>query len=70
MAKKVEVKEGYAGRKGPMTVKTPYPKEHKKYHVDFIGNELVKLTNRVNELELTLETMRLDLKRVSGRMGL
>jgi hypothetical protein len=53
-----------------MAVKTPYPKEHKKSDVDFIGNELVKLTNRVNELELTLETMRLDLKRVSGRMGL
>ena len=70
MAKKVEVKEKYAGRKGPMTVKTPYPKEHKKSDVDFIGNELVKLANRVNELELTLETMRLDLKRVSGRMGL
>jgi len=70
MAKKAEVKEKYAGPKGPMTVKTPYPKEHKKSDVDFIGNELVKLANRVNELELTLETMRLDLKRVSGRMGL
>jgi len=73
MAKKAAVKEKYAGRKGPMSgieVKTPYPKEHKKSDVDFIGNELVKLTNRVNELELTLETMRLDLKRVSGRMGL
>ena len=70
MAKKTEVKEKYAGPKGPMAVKTPYPKEHKKSDVDFIGNELVKLTNRVNELELTLETMRLDLKRVSGRMGL
>ena len=70
MAKKAEVKEKYSGPKGPMTVKTPYPKEHKKSDVDFIGNELVKLANRVNELELTLETMRLDLKRVSGRMGL
>jgi len=70
MAKKAEVKEKYAGPKGPMTIKTPYPKEHKKSDVDFIGNELVKLANRVNELELTLETMRLDLKRVSGRMGL
>ena len=70
MAKKAAVKEKYAGPKGPMKVETPYPKEHKKSDVDFIGNELVKLTNRVNELELTLETMRLDLKRVSGRMGL
>ena len=70
MAKKVAVKEEYAGPKRPMTVKTPYPKEHKKSDVDFIGNELVKLTNRVNELELSLETMRLDVKRVAGRMGL
>jgi len=70
MAKKAAVKEKYAGPKGPMSVKTPYPEDHKKSDVDFIGNELVKLTNRVNELELTLETMRLDLKRVSGRMGL
>ena len=71
MAKKAEVKEKeYAGPKGPMTVKTPYPKEHKKSDVDFIGDELVKLTNRVNELELSLESMRSDVKRVAGRMGL
>tara|TARA_Y100000034_G_C6641699_1_gene280516 strand:- start:163 stop:432 length:270 start_codon:yes stop_codon:yes gene_type:complete len=38
--------------------------------VNFIGNELVKLTNRVNELELSLEEMRLKVKTVSGRMGL
>ena len=71
MAKKAEVKEKeYAGPKGPMKVKTPYPKDHKKSDVDFIGNELVKLTNRVNELELSLESMRSDVKRVTGRMGL
>ena len=71
MAKKAEVKEKeYAGPKGPMTVKTPYPKEHKKSDVDFIGDELVKLTNRVNELELSLEQIRLKVNTVSGRMGL
>ena len=72
MAKKAEVKEKYAGRKGkfPREIKTPYPKEHKKSDVDFIGDELVKLTNRVNELELSLEEMRLKVKLVSGRMGL
>ena len=70
MAKKSEVIEKYAGPKGPMKVKTPYPKDHKKSDVDFIGNELVKLTNRVNELELSLESMRSDVKRVTGRMGL
>ena len=73
MAKKVAVKEKYAGHKGPMPtmeVKTPYPKDVKKSDVDFIGDELVKLTNRVNELELSLEEMRLKVKIVSGRMGL
>ena len=38
--------------------------------VNFIGGELVKLTNRVNELELSLESMRLTVKRVADRMGL
>ena len=70
MAKKAEVKEKYAGPKGPMRVETPYPKEHKKSDVDFIGSELVKLTDRVNELELSIETMRLNVKRIAGRMGL
>ena len=70
MAKKATVKEKYAGPKGPMKVDTPYPKETKKNDVDFIGNELVKLTNRVNELELSLESMRAKITTVSGRMGL
>ena len=70
MAKKAAVKEKYAGHKGPMKIETPYPKDSKKSDVDFIGNELVKLTNRVNELELSLEEMRLKVKVVSGRMGL
>ena len=73
MVKKEAVKEKYAGRKGKIPgieVKTPYPKEQKKSDVDFIGNELVNLTNRVNELELSLEEMRLKIKVVSGRMGL
>ena len=56
--------------KKSMKVETPYPKEHKKDDVDFIGNELVALTDRVNELELSLESMRLKIKQVSGRMGL
>ena len=56
--------------KKSMKVETPYPKEHKKDDVNFIGNELVKLTDRVNELELSIEEMRLKVKVVSGRMGL
>jgi hypothetical protein len=73
MAKKAAVKEKYAGHKGPMPgmkIETPYPKEVKKSDVDFIGDELVKLTNRVNELELSLEQMRSKINVVSGRMGL
>ena len=60
MAKKAKV----------MEIKTPYPKKTKKSDIDFIGNELVKLTNRVNELELTIESMRLQVNKVTGRMGL
>ena len=30
----------------------------------------VKETNRINELELCVESLRSDLKRVMGRMGL
>ena len=56
--------------KKSMKVETPYPKEHKKDDVNFIGNELVNLTDRVNELELSIEEMRLKVKVVSGRMGL
>ena len=59
MAKKAKV----------MEVKTPYPKEHKKSDIDFVGNELVKLSNRLNELELSMEEIRLKVKLVSGRMG-
>ena len=72
MAKKAAVKEKYAGNKGDigMKIETPYPKSTTKADVDFVGNELVKLTNRVNELELSLEEMRLKVKTVSGRMGL
>ena len=70
MAKKKVEKEKYAGRKGPMKIKTPYPKDHEKSDVDFVGNELVKLSNRLNELELSVEEMRLKVKTVTGRMGL
>ena len=71
MAKKAAVKEQYAGPKGPMKIETPPPsKNPTQKDVNFVGNELVKLTNRVNELELSIEEMRLKVKVVSGRMGL
>jgi len=73
MAKKAAVKEKYAGHKGPMPgmeVKTPYPKGVKKSDVDFIGGELTKLSERLNEVELSVSDIANKLKVVTGRMGL
>ena len=71
MAKKAAVKEKYAGPKGPMKIETPPPSKNiVQKDVNFVGNELVKLTDRVNELELSIEEMSLKVKVVSGRMGL
>ena len=54
----------------PLKVETPYPKEHKKSDVDFIGEELVKLSNRLNEVELSVNDMSNKLKQVRLRLGL
>tara|TARA_R110002020_G_scaffold114778_8_gene264106 strand:- start:20863 stop:21120 length:258 start_codon:yes stop_codon:yes gene_type:complete len=54
----------------PIKVKTPYPEEHKKADVDFIGEELVKLSNRLNEIELSVSDISIQLKQVRSRMGL
>ena len=74
MAKKtaVKVKEKYAGPKGKMGMKveTPYPKGVKKSDVDFIGGELAKISERVNEVELSISDLTNKLKVVMGRMGL
>ena len=76
MAKKAAVKEKYAGPKGPMKVDTPLPDKKKETSTglardtQFLGEALVKETNRINELELSIESMRLDIKRVMNRMGL
>ena len=65
-----ETKVKITKKKEPLEVKTPYPEEKKTSDVDFIGEELVKLSNRINELELSLNDMDIKLKQVSGRMGL
>ena len=73
MAKKAAVKEKYAGHKRPMPgieVKTPYPEKVKKSEVDFIGGELAKLSERLNEVELSVSDLTNKLKVVMGRMGL
>ena len=76
MVKKTTVKEKceevYAGPKGSMgmEIKTPYPKGVKKSDVDFIGGELAKLSERLNEVELSVSDLAVKLKVVTGRMGL
>ena len=73
MAKKTAVKEKYAGPKvkfPAMEIKTPYPEGVKKSDVDFIGGELAKLSERLNEAELSISDLATKLKVVTGRMGL
>ena len=73
MAKKTAVKEKYAGPKvkfPAMEVKTPYPEGVKKSDVDFIGKELATLSERLNEVELSVSDLTIKLKIVLGRMGL
>ena len=73
MAKKAAVKEKYAGPKVKlpnMKVETPYPEKVKKSEVDFIGGELAKLSERLNEVELSVSDLAVKLKVVTGRMGL
>ena len=76
MAKKAAVKEKYAGHKGPMPGmkdKTPYPKDHKEVkpdEVDYFGNKLADLSERVNETELSISDLTNKIKRVMDRMGL
>ena len=57
-----------------LEVKTPYPKEEKinkqKSNKDYWGEKMVKLQDRVNELELTVSEIDIKLKQVTGRMGL
>ena len=72
MAKKAAVKEKYAGRKGPMPgmeIKTPPPKEVKP-DIDYLGNKLADLSERVNEVELSISDLANKIKRIMGRMGL
>ena len=67
MAKKVNKKVSK-----PIEVKTPYPKEEevKQSNDSYWGEKMVKLQDRVNELELTVNEINTKLKQVSGRMGI
>ena len=68
MAKIVKKKTGKV-----LEVKTPYPKEEKvkqKSDKDYWGEKMVKLQDRVNELELTVNDIHLKLGKVAGRLGI
>ena len=72
MAKKSAVKEKYAGRKGDigMEIKMPPLPKEVKPDVDYLGNKLADLSERVNEVELSIADLANKISRVMGRMGL
>ena len=73
MAKKAAVKEKYAGHKGPMPgmeIKMPPLSKEAKPDVDYLGNKLADLSERVNEVELSIADLANKISRVMGRMGL
>ena len=73
MAKKAAVKEKYAGRKGPMPgmeIKMPPLPKEVKPDIDYLGNKLADLSERVNEIELSISDLFKKIKRVMDRMGL
>ena len=72
MAKKATVKDKYAGRKGSigMEIKMPPLSKEVKPDVDYLGNKLADLSERVNEVELSIADLANKINRVMGRMGL
>ena len=73
MAKKPAVKEKYAGRKGPMPgmeIKMPPLSKEVKPDVDYLGNKLADLSERVNEIELSISDITNKISRITNRMGL
>ena len=73
MAKAVKTK---VNRKddASLEIKTPYPekkdKKQKKSDTDYWGEKMVKLQDRINELELTVNSMHLRLGKVANRLGM
>ena len=72
MAKKAAVKDKYAGRKGSigMEIKMPPISKEVKPDIDYLGNKLADLSERVNEVELSIADLANKISRVMGRMGL
>ena len=53
-----------------MEIKTPYPDGVKPDEIDYLGNKLADLSERVNEVELSIADLANKINRVMGRMGL
>ena len=64
-----------------LKIETPYPKEEKEYNNsgklpslksddNYWGEKMVKLQDRINELELTVNDIHLKLVKVANRMGM
>ena len=72
MAKKAAVKDKYAGRKGSigMEIKMPPISKETKPDINYLGNKLADLSERVNEVELSIADLANKINRVMGRMGL
>ena len=58
--------------KKSLEVKTPYPNEAKvkKDDINYLGNKLADLSDRINEVELSIADLTNKIARVMGRMGL
>ena len=48
----------------------PLEEKVKANEIDYLGNKLADLSERINEVELSMESLGRDIKRVMGRMGL
>ena len=48
----------------------PLKEKVKPDEIDYLGNKLADLSERINEVELSMESLGRDIKRVMGRMGL
>ena len=85
VTKKDDYKEHYEnlGKLPSIEVQTPYPEKKKETVINgvtvelnewddikFVGSELVKLSERLNELERTFNDLSLRLDRIAKRMGL
>ena len=72
--KSLEVKTPYPGEKNEaynnLGKLPPLKEKVKPNEIDDIGNKLADLSERINEVELSMESLGRDIKRVMGRMGI